>query len=213
MEFSSYCVSKQGDWSLALSYCASKRETAAFWSVEEGVDPQSLINMLMTFRDLSVHPMLIPCIMFAKILEQALQRRSSLKRRIQSLETALQDVSKKIAQSSREKTPQQEQDADDGAEDVGLLLVQLQSCRNEQGSREGRYHFWESYHRALTSGLDLTAVTEPNADFAAAETNLRQWKNIVWEKLQSLQARDKDHVNRVNIVAEMVRHNIADNRG
>jgi hypothetical protein len=204
MEFISYCVSKHGDWSLALSYSAHERDVSVFWSVEQGSDPQNLVDSMKLFRDMAVHPMLIPCIMYAKLLERSIRRRSSLKSKLQSMEAALQDVSKKIARVSHIKTLNQEADLDDGLDDVSVLMLQLQSCRRQQSSREGRYHFWESYHAALEKGLGHCDELKQSPEFISAHMKLRQWSTLTWERFQSLQARDKDHVNRVNLVAETV---------
>jgi hypothetical protein len=92
----------------------------------------------------------------------------------------------------------------EGSRSTEYLLVLLQSCREVQASREGRYHFWNNYHSALQEGLKFVADGSRDVQVTTAGIELKHWSNMIWAKLQSLQARDKDHIERVNIASEMV---------
>ena len=83
----------------------------------------------------------------------------------------------------------------------------VNDCRNEQGSREGRYHSWQTYYNSLERGFEYWESIESSGDdklFREAHTELMSWAAVTWAQLQSLKARDMDEVTRVTEASDMV---------
>lgn len=141
--------------------------------------------------------------MFFQILELAVERRKVLKHKLHELENTMREVNTRMAWvtklDGRQHTSPRDHDSDNQK-----LFALLQSCREAQASRDGRYHFWATYHAALKDGLVFVAKGGLDGELAIADASLRRWSEIIWTKLESLQARDKDQIERVNIASDMV---------
>lgn len=198
-----YCVAKQGDWAIALSHKACTCDTSVFWSLDERINSKSLTADMEALKDFAFHPMLIPCIIFEELLRLAVQRRHSIKERLQTLEHTMTRLGRKASFSLNLDTHHEQQDSGE----LEQLFDLLNSCRKDQASRRGRYDFWRSYHDALQQGMEYTAsilATAPNETYWKAHDGLQRWSAMTWQKLESLVARDKDHINRVDNVSNMV---------
>ncbi|CAK3847436.1 Hypothetical predicted protein [Lecanosticta acicola] len=197
-ELVAYCVTKQGDWGMALSHNASTMSTAAFWSVDERIDSQALTQDLHDFQDHAAHPMLIPCIMLSAALRMAVQRRHSIKERISQLESTISAL----------RHPVLSVDVDEDPPDLDHLFELLQSCRKDQASRRGRYDFWDTFHTAIEEGFTYASSLAINR---TARDDLYQWSSLTRQRLQSLKARDKDHTHRVDNISALL-HNLVQQR-
>ena len=204
-EMIGHCVSRQGDWALALSHDASKRVTSVFWSVEKSIDSKALLDDFHAFQRYSSHPMLIPCIMFASSLRTSEERRRSIKDRLVKLEGTIAQISVKEAHAfdhdmrsyGRSEHPQS----------LETLLQILHSCRKDQSSRKGRYKFWRSVVDSIEEGfkyIEAIIAESPDIHLLEAHRELRRWVSVNEKKLDSLMARDEDHVDRVENVSHMV---------
>ncbi|OQO10567.1 hypothetical protein B0A48_03865 [Cryoendolithus antarcticus] len=200
-----HCVSKQGDWAIALSHSAITHETTAFWSVDSRFDADELIEDLAAFKHCAAHPLLVPCIMFAANLRMSEKRRQSIKERLHRLEHSISELARVDALSDTKDLTHTREDAD--SQRLETLYEVLHSCRKDQASREGRYGFWRECNGALDEGfkyVDLLMLQAPTVPLRVAHDELLQWKNVAYHKLESLMARDKDHVNRVNTVSDLL---------
>lgn len=205
-EFIAHCPSKQGDWSLALSYYISIRTTSAYLSVDHRIDSRGLLPELGAFHSFAFHPMLIPCIMFSAVLQRSLDRRIAVKSKLNTLEENIRLVTQKAAKTSDEDF----QEFNWYFKQLGgmeTMFELLERCRREQSSRKGRYQYWRMLYDAIWEGIDyaedaLTYV--PRDDFRKAQGDLKQWVAITWMKFESLMARDEDHIARVNDASEKV---------
>lgn len=204
-EMIGHCVSQQGDWALALSHDASKRVTSVFWSVEKSIDSKALLDDFHAFQNYASHPMLIPCIMFASSLRTSEERRQSIKDRLVKLEGTIAQISVKEAHAfdhdmrsyGRSEHPQS----------LETLLQILHSCRKDQSSRKGRYKFWRSVVDSIEEGfkyVEAMMADSPDVHLLEAHRELRKWVSVNEKKLESLMARDEDHVDRVENVSHMV---------
>lgn len=206
-EFVAHCVSKQGDWALALTHDRRSRHVSAFWSVDGRIDSSRLLGELRSLQDHAFHPMLLPCIMFAETLRASVARRNAIKTRLKRLEDAILKLHRRASRLHDQDAEAYGWWAELPAE-IDLLFDLLHACKKEQASREGRYEFWRSFHSAIQHGLDYAQDAMkalPRREFARVHSELRQWSALVWQKLESLKARDKDHVSRVADVSDMVR--------
>ena len=206
-EFISHCITKQGNWALSLSYEAQSRITSMFWSVDDRIDSHYLLEELRAFQDHAYHPLLVPCIIFASILRSNIDRRNSIKERLQLLENRILAINKRVVQSDAGEE-QVLLGWDEEPDGVGNLFELLQGCRRDQGSREGRYAFWSSFHTAMLDGFDYfdEAVNcVQDIDIHKTNLELKQWAAITWQRFESLKARDKDHISRVDNASNMVR--------
>ncbi|SMQ47705.1 unnamed protein product [Zymoseptoria tritici ST99CH_3D7] len=197
-----YCTMKQGDWSLALSHRASTMDTAVFCSLDQKLNGQHLVDDLQSLQQYSFHPMVIPCIMFETVLNMGIERRNSIKSRLQTLEHTMTQMSREATSESLVDVGSESDQQDSWIQLFDLLA----SCRRDQVSRKGRYEFWKSYHAAIQLGLKYTheillSAAVPNDAQSEVHAELRQWVDLTWQKLNSLMARDKDHINRVENVS------------
>lgn len=203
-ELIAHCLSKQGDWAIALSHDAKCKVTSVFWSLDEKIDSSLLVDDLQEFRAYASHPMLIPCIMLAASLRMGEQRRQSIKHRLQRLETTIQQISEKEAVSYEESA--HPQDTYEQPQSLESLFQVLHSCRKDQSSRKGRYGFWRSYVDAIETGfayMEESGMTDTYV--LEAHEELKRWVAVNDNKLESLMVRDEDHVYRIDNVSHMVR--------
>jgi hypothetical protein len=204
-EFIAYCVTKQGDWSMALRHQQSTRRTSVFWSLDKRIDSERLVEQMHHLQEYACHPMLLPCIMFEAILKTGLERRHTIKAHLRVLEHEVQKANRTAA-ASADRTKRTDDDGETCSNDLEQLFERLQSCRRAQASREGRYELWRSFQDAIAHGFQYCKEipTSNNTKFAAADTALRQWFELTWTKFESLKARDKDHVERINNLSDVV---------
>ncbi|WPB02032.1 uncharacterized protein RHO25_006666 [Cercospora beticola] len=206
-----YSLSKQGDWSMALSHNSHTRSTSVFWSLQDGVDADTLVNDLCDFQDYGWHPMLLPCIMFASVLRMATERRQSIKARLQTLEKTMARINTYSADSNIAEVFEQRH----FSQELKQLFELLQSCRHDQGSREGRYDFWRSFHTVIKNGFEYAkhfmqaqrahaARAQDYESAFAQHEDLQEWFTLTWIQLESIMARDQDHNTRVDNVSDML---------
>lgn len=139
LELVAHCITKQGDWAVALTHSASTGSTTVFWSLDERIDSSRLSEDLLAFPQHAIHPMLIPCIMFAATLRMAVERRHMIKDRLQMLEDSIPRIGRTVSIIS-EKVHEQDAAFED-SHDFDRLFNLLHSCRKDQASRKGRYDF------------------------------------------------------------------------
>lgn len=186
-EFIAQCVTKQGDWAIALAHKVSTCSTSVFWSIDERIDSTTLKEELNAFHEYALHPMLIPCIMLSATLRMALQRRYSIKDRLDRIEKAVARISEDVTASSKSDRCQHEYDED--GYDLENLFGLLHGCRNDQVSRKGRYDFWNSFSEAIEEGFEYARNALPinaNDHHHKAHSDLRKWKSLTWQRLKSL---------------------------
>ena len=205
-EFIAHCLTKQGNWAMALSHRRSTRNTSVFWSVDHRMNSNHLLNNLQQFQEFGFHPLLVPCIMFAETLRISMERRLSIKEKLRVLENEIHSVNRQASVGH----------SGDLSSSIGSfvhpqslerIFELLNSCRAEQASREGRYELWRSYHQAITEGLEYSEKAFADLQqekFLAAHLELKQWTTLLWRKFESLKARDMDHVERINNISDIV---------
>lgn len=208
-EFVANCISWHADWGFALSHLAASNTTSIFWSLGSSADPEFLMDDLLSKKHLSHHPMLVPCIMFSHMFELAVERRADIKRKLARLEGNVWWLSTNGVSKSDQRNDDRETDYQSitDSEHIESLSETLNACRSEQGSREGRYHSWESYYRCLEEGFaywERINSTQENQQSIDAHIELQSFAELTWAQMQSLKARDVDEVTRVSEASEMV---------
>lgn len=197
-----HCLTKQGDWAMALSHRAKTGDTSAFLSTDRRVKSTLITDELKRFSDHAFHPMLLPCIVLSMTFHMATQRRQVIKDKLNRLEqTLLSIISRPFV------TPASKVLAEGGDNEIAFLFGLLQSCRKDQDSRKGRTDFWNSLHAAIKEGFEYSekslAVSDNKRIFKGHQ-NLHQWMTLVWQRLQSLNERDQDHIDRLEDLSHMV---------
>ncbi|EMC99208.1 hypothetical protein BAUCODRAFT_31545 [Baudoinia panamericana UAMH 10762] len=197
--FIAHCTFKRGDWAMALSHDRTRKCTSLFWSVDNRVNVRSITQNLEHLKEFAFHPVLAPCIMFNELLRVALERRRAIKKKIAILEETVGRLTMSTSPWSHNRTV-----STSGLQDIEHLIKLLNSCRSEQISREGRYHLWTSVHNAIQVGFAYAEKAldhVPQPVFLKAHCELQDWTALSWRRLESLIARDVDHVSRVDNVS------------
>ena len=161
---------------------------------------------LQALEQYAFHPMLVPCIMCAASLRLELQRRNFVKDWIHRLEGEATRMTEKTERclDGDFQLSQYEQDSQDLERAFSLLY----KCKKIQASRQGRYAFGRSFLEAIEQGFEYTdkflgaSPTEPQV---RAHADLRHWSSMMRNMFESLEARDKDHIDRVNDISQLVR--------
>jgi hypothetical protein len=204
-EFAAHCIAKQGDWALAMTHDLRTRSTSAFLSMDARINSDDIVNDLHDFGSSAAHPMLIPCIMLSNTLRLAISRRRSLKERLQWLEDSLKSIDRKGTLNHEVDFSNDEYETTQ--QDLESFFKVLESCRKDQESRKGMYEFWGSYKAAIENGF---AYAKENMDdntndgYFRIHQDLEKWAIVISNRLQSLKARDKDHIIRVDNASFMV---------
>jgi len=197
LELVANCMSEGGRWALAVSHNAADWSTAAYWSLDHRFDGDSFVQEMQRLQGYASHPALLPCIMFAETLRRAVQRRNSIKERLVYLESQLSELAKQVGSSGS--------DGQYGPpRGLGRLFELVQSCRDDQSSREGRYDFWTSLHEAIEEGFRYVHAVLRNAPDShrfKLNADLEHWSAMIWQRLRSLMASDRDHIQRVSNAA------------
>lgn len=204
-ELVAHCLTKQGDWAMALSHRSDTLTTSVFLSVDRRVRSDLLTDDLKLLSDYSVHPMLLPCIVFSATFRMAALRRTVIKGKVSRLEKALARITSR--QTPKSDAYHSMETFEDEGEGVSHLFELLQGCRNDQASRKGQSDFWKSYNDAIDEGFRYTTrllAISHNEQLFKAHKELQHWKMFIWQRLQSLNERDKDHANRVDNLSHMV---------
>jgi hypothetical protein len=174
-------------------------------SVDERIKSTEIVQDIQDFQNSASHAMLLPCIMLSTTLKLAIQRRRSLKERLQWLENSIKSIDRNgsgnlnlnFSTTEYEKTQQ----------DLDSFFKVLESCRKDQESRKGMYEFWRSCKSAIDNGFCYAEEVLANATDEGhfrIHQDLKKWATVTWQRLESLKARDKDHIVRVDNASFMV---------
>ena len=159
--------------------------------------------------------MLVPCIMYAANLRMNEERRRSIKTRVVELENSIRGMIQREASSSSssfgrdDAHKNQYRHGEQAPPSLETYFQVLHSCRKDQSSRKGRYRFWRNFVEALEEGFEyvealMAASDSPDVYLLEAHRELQRWVKVNDKKLESLMARDEDHVCRVDNVSHMV---------
>lgn len=204
-ELVAHVLTKQGDWAMALAHDLGDDSTSVFWSVDSRIDSATLKEDLFALQECAIHPMLIPCIMLAATLRMAIQRRHSIKGRLDWIEKRVARMSEIMAISSERAKDEGDDPADSPSS--GELFELLNSCKKDQESRKGQYEFWNSFNEAIEEGFKYAHImlsSKPSERHFKAHRELKKWKSLTWQRIRSIMARDGDHNNRVDNVSYAV---------
>lgn len=174
--------------------------------MDERIHASRLLEDLAACQQYAFHPMLVPCVMLSAGLRMAVERRHLIKELLAKLEATVQALS---LQSSQQTSGDTEKPPDLvlRSRHIESALELLSSCRRAQASRDGRYDFWNNFHRAVEAGLvyaDVELSHVPRDSLTRAQNELRRWTALASRKFESMKARDSDHIARVDIASQMV---------
>jgi hypothetical protein len=215
-EFTAHYNTRLGDWALALSHDAERRITSVFWSVDKRIDSVALLDDFNDFKQYALHPLLVPCIMFASNLRVNEQRQRSIKKRMRELEICLQQNILEEASPASSSAFDRDGKVSGGPRRHGdqtqppsleTHFQVLHTCRADQSSWKGRYRFWQSFAESLEEGfqyVESLMAASPDAHLLEAHQELRRWVDVNDKKHASLMARAEDHVCRIDNASHMV---------
>jgi hypothetical protein len=136
----------------------------------------------------------------------AIQRRRSIKERLDWIEKKVARISEEMAATSRSDQSDREYGATvGGAEELFGLR---NGCKEDQEIRKGQYEFWNSFNEAIEEGFKYAQNVlelKSNEQHHQAHSDLRKWKTLTWQRIRSIIARDEDHNNRVDNISSTVR--------
>jgi len=192
-------------WSLALSYDPGKCKTSGFFCADEAdevahpgkhIAPDVLINQLIASKALSIHPMLLPTIMFRKLMDSSVLHRDNLRKDLQSFEEKIGYV------DGRTK---KEQDIYDAALDHKAISRGLNNCKKHQASRDGRHQFWRQFRSVLVkSFLQVKLITVRQSDIEEAHHELQHLTSFSIKIFESLEGRDVNYSERIEAQLKLV---------
>ena len=139
-------------WSLALSYDAERGITTGFLvmdGADKKIDTEGIMNHLTGSKLLSVHPVLLPAIMFWTLKESNLTHLERVHQEVVKIEKSTGPGKGKTDQGIHE---------DQQLRDENILHESLSHSLNivkkDHASRQGRHHFWRQFHERLLEYLD-----------------------------------------------------------
>jgi len=138
-------------------------------------------------------------------MRMSIQRRNSIKATLQKLEDVIRHISAKEASSYDHDSASN--DHPEQPQSLETYFQMLHRCRKDQSSRKGRYEFWRSFVRAVSTGFSYVEdhlIYGEDVHLLEAHEELKAWFTLNDNKLQSIMARDEDHVNRVDDVSHLV---------
>lgn len=191
-------------WSLALSYDPETCITTGFfcadkWAQKEHTQPREIIRYLIESKQHSIHPMLLPSIMFRKLLDSSVKHRDKLRIKIQSLEDQIG-----VTPGRKKK----EQEKADARLDKKGLSRDLNSCKKDQASRDGRHQFWRQFKNVLMESMDeiQKSTTEPHRDLYIQKTHheLKHLTSFNVKIFSSLDGRDINYSERIEAQLKLV---------
>lgn len=196
-------------WSLALSYDPVTQITTGFICANEKINLPAVIETLKDQKSSAIHPILLPFTMFHMLLDSSVEHHHTLHKAIQDLEGTLNHEKKR----SRDKTPSVEaslKDLEERDETLNYrdLSRQLNGCKKQQASRDGRGQFWRQFHNALVGAMkELKSSTYGNKTsvISTSHMELEHWISIVAAKFESLEGADMNYRVRIEAQLDLVR--------
>jgi hypothetical protein len=198
-------------WLLAMTYDAQQCITTGIFCVDDATMPGSttstpdlILKHLTNSKHLSLHPMLLPIILFSKLLESSKIHRNELRRGIQDLEAMLGEF------TIRRRRELHHHDQDENSlDELGhrVLSHRLTICRRQQAARDGRNQFWKQFKGVFVDSLDgIPTITDPEnlRHIHEAQQELLQVMNFKAKEFQNLEGRDVNFKARIEAQAALV---------
>jgi hypothetical protein len=178
--------------------------TTGFFCADEATEeklhipPGEIIKYLTESEKLSIHPMLLPAVMFRKLMDSSVKHRDNLRVNIQELEGKIGYV------DGRRK---KEQEIIDAQLDYRVLSRGLNSCKKHQASRDGRHQFWRQFHAVLVESIDQSqrvTIEERQPYIADAHHELKHLTSFNVKIFESLDGRDVNYSERIEAQLKLV---------
>jgi hypothetical protein len=179
-------------WSLALCYNPRTGITTGLLCAEEKkqIDVNAIIDELKAKDSPSTHPILLPVIMFDRLLQSSMSHYTNLHRSIWALEEELQHV---------ECT---------GCTDEDLKYhnwsQRLNYLKKQQASRDGRHQFWRQFHHELLEVMRKVAQETHLKNLETEHLELEQRIHTISVKFLSLEGRDINSNRRIDAQLKLV---------
>jgi hypothetical protein len=171
------------NWSLALSHSydhkANMNMTTGFFCADAKLKPEMIIKHLKESESPAIHPMLLPAIMFQKLVESSDIHREKLRKDIQGIEVKLGSV--KGRNDTKPDTTTAEIDPEKGLQDPAYLRDlsrELNTCKKHQASRDGRHGFWRQFREVMLAAienLEAGLSNDENKNMLKASLELKHW--------------------------------------
>lgn len=180
-------------WSLALCYDPQTRITTGIICAEEkrNIDVNAIIEELKHETSPSIHPALLPVIMFERLLQSSFNHYSRLHESMCILEKEL-----------------------GGAECTGCTLDEdlkyrdwlrrLNTLKKEQASRDGRHQFWRHFHHEILCLFKKVAQKTKSKNLKLEQLELENRVRTISAKFESLEGRDANSKARIDAQLDLV---------
>ena len=144
--------------------------------------------------------MLLPTIMFRKLVKSSVLHRDTLRVGIQTLEFEI--GRKDVHNREQELRPEDHETRHDYLE----LSRQLKGWQKAQASRDGRHKFWRQFHSTLEKSFEHVKKATPNgiSQIDDAHQELRNMNSFHSKIFESLEGRDVNYGARIEAQMTLV---------
>jgi hypothetical protein len=193
-------------WCLAISYSYGTRMTTGFFCAQDNLNPSSIIMQLIASNSLSIHPMLLPSILFQKLLESSHSHRDNLLKDIQTLENRLGYVEGHDGTKDCSVTQITDKEKLYDASYYRDLSIRLNTCKKKQASRDGRAGFWKQFREVLLAAMDEldTSYGQDKDMLGKCHQELKHWVSGNGKIFESLDGRDVNYRARIETQLNVV---------
>ena len=143
------------------------------------IDVNAIVTRLQDAEALTLHPLLLPVIMFQNLKESSRRHLNKLHTDIVAIEGTLKHVPvRSLPGIDSVKVPVEDQEMHDEELDYQSLSRRLNRCKKDQASRDGRQAFRDQFQARLTGALqDIRDITAADTtDTSAKERRDRTLK-------------------------------------
>lgn len=201
-------------WSLALSHSYDPGKkinmTTGFFCADDKLNPASIIEHLKESKTLVIHPMLLPAIMFQKLLKSSVTHRDKLRKDIQRMEEKLRYVKGRKDHKPDNPTAEIDAESEEKLYDPSYLRYlskALNTCKKQQASRDGRQKFWRQFREVILTAIDnleLRLSSDNDAKMLKASLELKHWTSGNGRIFESLEGRDINYRARIETQLNVV---------
>jgi hypothetical protein len=184
--------------------------TTGFFCADAKLNPASIIEHLKASKTLAIHPMLLPAIMFQKLVKSSVTHRDTLRKDIQKIEVKLGYV--KDRNDTEPDNPTAEIESEDlehlyDPAYLRYLSKELNTCKKHQASRDGRHGFWRQFREVILAAVDHSEAglsDDQHENIAKASLELKHWTKGNGRIFESLEGRDINYRARIETQLNVV---------
>jgi hypothetical protein len=180
-------------WSLALCHDPQTKITTGLLCAEQerGIDVDAIIDELKAETSPSIHPALLPVIMFERLLQSSVSHYARLHKSMCVLEEELALAECKGCTSDEDLKHR------DWSRRLNIL-------KKQQASRDGRHQFWRQFHGEILNLLRKVFRETKLKNLELGHLELEQRIRTTSGKFASLEGRDTNSNRRIDAQLKLV---------